>query len=275
MTQSAEASSGYVTGKVRFHQKNGGYCPDSEDCTGSTYQGDDDYDDLRGIPHAKVRLLRSSDNSVIGSDWSAWDGSYSITWSSGGGSSDVTAKIQVRYKHKDGRFHYHEVGNEPHTTLSTTGSDVTLNHGTTSSNPQTLNWYWGTSSSPNPVANSYWAAWKVWNRLEESNRMLSYFTDVEINAFDTAGIANCPTSCARGWFRDQTTANGRPAWAAMKLTVVLDGASSTPYAPLTRTMHELGHLPTSFRGRTRGFVARRATRAAAGTRRVLRTARRR
>ena len=39
----------------------------------------------------------------------------------------------------------------------------------------------------------------------------------------------------------------------MKLTVVLDGNAATPYAPLARTMHELGHIADFVSGPNQGF----------------------
>ena len=116
----------------------------------------------------------------------------------------------MRFTHKDGRFHMMGVGTPPHAILSaTTNGTVLLTHGTTQSSPQPVGATFGSSSSPNQPAQAYWAAWKLWNtRLKTSNRMLSYFTDVEILAYDTSSITMCPSSCANGWFRNMSTGRG-------------------------------------------------------------------
>lgn len=130
----AVASSGHVSGTVYFHQANGGYCPSSEACTGSTYF-ESSYDELVGIPEALIEVIRASDNAVLGSSETDAGGQYSIEWSSGGGSSDVDGKIRVRYRHKDARFWFHTVQNTPHSVLNTVSSTITLAHGTTFGSP--------------------------------------------------------------------------------------------------------------------------------------------
>jgi hypothetical protein len=236
------ASSGNIHGTLYFHNKNGNFCPTGEDCTGTKYP-ESLYDVLVPIPEAEVQILRASDDAVIGSGETDANGEYSIWWGSGSGTSAVTGKIRVRYRHADGRFFFHTLST-PHVEYAHRSGNITLPHG------QFLqqSWFWGTSASPSAVANAYWAAWKLWNgSLKSSSRMQAYFTDVDILAFEslTSPVTDAPcnaTSCARGWYRDESAASGRPWWAEQKLTVVLDGLPSTPFAPQERTMHELGHI---------------------------------
>ncbi|GEM_PF-2668966 len=157
----------------------------------------------------------------------------------------------------DNRFYVHTASNLPHTQYTSTTGTFTATHGTTSGSPQNLGgWIWGTSGAPNAPANVYWAAWMEWqNALKNSNRMVTYFQNVDIMAFDTNGnLSDCDTSCARGWFRNMTTATGTPAWAHEQTpTVVLDDGTATPYAPQARVNHELGHIADFLSGPNQGL----------------------
>lgn len=233
-------SYGTTAGKVRFRQRNGGFCPSTADCTGALYR-QTDFNTLMGIPEARVELLRS-DGAVIGSGVSDGAGNYSISWVSYGPQppGTVLGKLRVRYEHKDGRFRFRTTSDQQATS---TGGLVLLTHGTSVSNPQSLWWYWGTSSSPNPFANAYWAAWMLWDkRLKYSNRMLARFDNLDIYGFDSTApcngnsCASCGTSCARGYYE----LGGNPAWANARMTVVLD--ANAAYNPQERVMHEMGHI---------------------------------
>lgn len=80
--------------------------------------------------------------------------------------------------------------------------------------------------------------------------MLTYFTDVDILAFDTQGTT-CSTSCARGWFKNM---GNPPSYAEQKLTVILDGSAATPFSPQERTMHELGHIADWLSAPNQGII---------------------
>ena len=235
----APSSYGWVGGRVRFHNRNGGYCPTGQDCTGARYP-QSKYNVLLGIPEARVQMVRN-DGVVLGSGVTDADGNYVMYWYSYGSiPGTVQARIRVTYEQKDARFRFRTTSD---TAAQSSSSLIALVHGTGPVTPQPIHWYWGTAASPNPFANAYWAAWSLWNnRLRYSNRMLSRFTDIDIYGFsDTApcngaSCANCGTSCARGYYE----LGGNPSWANGRMTVVLD--QDAAYNPQERVMHELGHI---------------------------------
>lgn len=236
----AQASSGYLKGTLRFHQKNGNYCPTGSDCTDSRYPSTA-WNQQVGIPEAKIRLEKA-DGTLIAITHTDAAGNYALPWSSGTGSANVSAQIVLLYWHKDNAFQFRTVaysGSKAQYFSKTTA--FTLTHGTTSSQPQTHDWRWGTSAAPGGIANSYWAAYMAHRYVL---RDLSRFTNVDVMAFDTAGLtgAECSNSCALGYPVNVTASGARPPWADQRLTVVLDGDASTPYWPVERTTHELGHI---------------------------------
>lgn len=234
----AMASSGVLSGTLRFWNKNGNYCPDSQPCTGALYT-EGSYDTLVGIPEAKLQIRRASDDAVIGSTTLSSSGAYTVSWSSAG-SGDVTAYLRVIYEHKDGVFRMKTTGGSTYANLS---ADLTLTNGTSAGSPQSIWWNWGSSGSPITYANAYWAGWKTYQRLKTSTRMVNNFTDINVYGFSDsapcsgASCANCDTSCARGYFEN---AGANAAWADQKMTVVLD--ANAAYSPAERMMHELGHI---------------------------------
>jgi hypothetical protein len=235
---SAEAASGFADGRIRFFNRNGGFCPAAQNCTGATYL-QSSYNTYLGIPEAKVRLVRSSDGVTIGSGVTDANGNYVMSWSSPG-AGNISAQIRVIFEQKDTRFRFRTTGDAAATAISFA---FMLNNGTTSNSPQNVSWDWGTAGSPNAFANAYWAAWKLWNhRLKTSNRMLAGFDDLDIYGFsDTApcsggDCADCGTSCASGFFE----LGGGPAWANANKTIVLDADAA--FNPQERVMHEMGHI---------------------------------
>lgn len=237
-TVNAEAASGFAEGRVRFFNRNGGFCPAGEDCSGATYL-QSSYNTYLGIPEAKVRLIRTSDGATIGSGVTDASGNYVMSWASPG-AGNVTAQIRVFFEQKDDRFRFRTTTDTAANALS---FSFVLTNGTTSNAAQTINWDWGTAGAPNPFANAYWAAWKLWNhRLKTSNRMLAGFDDLDIYGFsDTApcnggDCADCGTSCARGYYE----LGGNPAWANANKTIVLD--ANAAFNPQERIMHEMGHV---------------------------------
>ncbi len=96
----------------------------------------------------------------------------------------------------------------------------------------------GGPGAPNAYLNVYDGARRMWTHsLSYSNRMLTYFTNVEIRAFGTE--TGCTTSCAQG---------------STKL-IKLDPGSA--YTPQARVLHEMGHIASylSNRDQERRVVA--------------------
>lgn len=240
------ASSGCVSGTLRFHNKNGGYCPASEPCTGANYK-QSAFDVLLPIPEAMVLVQRASDGVVIGSSTTDAAGAYTNCWSSPGG-GNIVGYISVLYTHRNSRFFVHLYGNTPHTPVGNSTSNQTLVNGTTPGAPQALSWSWGTSASPISGANIYWAAWKAWDlALQNSTRMQAYFTNVDILVFSNT----CSTSCSRPWFLNMASP---PAYAEQKPTIIIDQSAGTPYNPQERIMHEMGHIADFVAGPNQGIL---------------------
>jgi len=231
---------GTVEGRVRFRNRNGGFCPNTADCTGALYP-QSDYNTLMGIPEVRIELVRI-DGAILGAGVTDKSGNYQISWYSYGPypAGSVQARLRVTYEHKDGRFRFRTTSDQP---ARSSSSAQLMTHGTSVNNPQSIWWYWGTPASPNSFANAYWAAWMLWDkRLRFSNRMLSRFTDLDIYGFDSnapcngASCASCGSSCARGYYE----LGGNPAWANARMTVVLD--ANAAFSPQERVMHEMGHI---------------------------------
>ncbi|UQA56925.1 hypothetical protein [Polyangium aurulentum] len=234
----AMASSGVLTGTLYFWNKNGNYCPSTETCTGANYK-ESKYDTIVGIPEAKLQVIRASDNVVIGTTTLTTTGGYTVSWSSAG-TGNVTAYLRLIYEHKDGVFRMKTTSGSVYANLS---ANFTLTNATTAGSPQSFSWQWGTSASPITYANAYWAGWMTYQLLDNSNRMVNNFTDVDVYGFDNSApcsgtsCADCGTSCARGQYEN---AGANPAWAQQKKTVVLD--ANAAYKPAERMMHEFGHI---------------------------------
>jgi hypothetical protein len=208
------AASGTITGKMQFYQNQGNYCPTSRSCTGAKYL-ESAYHTNQPLAHGKLRIQRKSDGAVLGQGTTAADGSFTISWADPAATSNVDAQIVFRGEHKDGRFQIKTTENG----YWVWWSNVTLvKGGTTAAGSRT----WGNAASPHALSNLYDGAYKMWaNSLSQSNRMNSFFTDVDIVAFDSV----CPTSCANG--------------PANRITI---DSSTSAYRPQGRILHEMGHI---------------------------------
>lgn len=208
------ASSGTATGTIQFYQNQGNFCPTTRNCTGAKYP-QSQYNTSRPIKNVKVYLRRQSDNVVIGQGTTDNSGNFSISWSDPAGSGNVLAQLIWRGEQKDGRFRIAGSAGE----FWIWWSNKTLtNGGNTSIGALT----WGNSSSPHALSNLYDGAHTMWaNSLAQSNRMNSFFTGVQVRAWDSA---TCPTSCADG-------PNNR---------IIMDDNSA--YSPQGRILHEMGHI---------------------------------
>lgn len=242
----ATASSGYLRGTLRFHQKNGGYCATGATCTGARYP-QTNWDVQVGIPEAIVRLEKT-DGSLIAATVTDSAGNYALAWSldtngpsAGLGTADVSASLELVYYHKDGAYQYRSFSMTGSHTQYVSTTPVTLENGKTQATPQTFHKVWGTSANPGQIANSYWAAYMVYAYVLDD---LARFTNVDIQAFEPTGPATpqCKSSCAYGYPVNVSDPAGRLPFQDQRLTVVLDGNPATAYQPLDRTMHELGHI---------------------------------
>jgi hypothetical protein len=214
--QVAYATSGYITGRVRFYNANGQFCPAGRaPCNGAFYT----YNDLgyTGVPEITLTLHDENHND-IGTTTTDTDGFFFIHWIS---SSGATNGHFVWYAaHAGQRFHLDDASGNP---LQFQSNPNSLVDGTTIASPQQWgNINYGTSASPRPNLNVYWSAWMMWSSLYYSGYMRSRFSDVEIR-FNSS---QCATSCAEGW-------NNR---------IYLDTNANTPYSPIARVMHEMGHI---------------------------------
>ncbi len=162
------------------------------------------------------------------------------------------------YKHKDSRFAFRQLSSGAPSQLINDTSSVVLYHGGNT----VSTWNFGSSGAPHTLMNLYWAAWKMWNKLKLSGRMTTYFTNVDLLAFEKTAApyyttTNCATSsCALAAMKNLTaiTSPQRPAYANQVPTIILDGNAATPYSPQTRVMHEMGHIADFLSGPNAGLV---------------------
>ena len=245
----AEASHGTLSGHMYFHNRNGGYCPNSEPCVGASYE-EDDWNTAIGILGAMIEIRRSTTNTTIASGTLDASGFYHLGWSYGGGTSGMNAKIRIYFRQKDGRFQFHTLGSS-HSQLTAYSPTFTLQHGTAEFQPQVYSYVFGSASSPNAVANAYWGTWWRWDkRLRYSGRMLAYLDDVDILAFDTGRVACSGSSCARGYYERMSSP---PSWAEKMKTIVLGDGDYVPYSYESH-MHEMGHIADYVSGPNQGLI---------------------
>lgn len=214
----AFAASGYVSGTLKFWNKQGNYCPNTRNCTGATYP-QSQYDNAQPVKEVQVQVL---DNTwaVLGEGTSDTSGNFKIYWYRS--TLPPSGMILWKARQKDSRWQI--------VSASTGGIYVnwtgtfTLINGTTYSNPQNVGTFvWGSSASPNHVANLYDGAWRQWNyALSGSGHLSANMTNVTIRAFDNT---TCPSSCSRGWFND-----------------ILIDSPQAALTPQGRIMHEMGHF---------------------------------
>jgi len=216
----ASASSGTVSGGLGFFQNQGNFCPTTRVCTGAKYL-QSQYNTTQPIANVKVYVERASDGATLGQGTTDASGNFSLAWTDSSTSGAVAVQITWYGEQKDGRFR-----------LATTAggrwrmwwSNTLAASGTTFVGTGV----WGSSGSPHALSNLYDGAQKMWaNALSQSNRMNSYFTGVQLQAFDATA---CPTSCANG----------------PNNIITIDSAGSA-YTPQGRAMHEMGHI-ASYRG---------------------------
>ncbi len=209
------ASSGTVSGRLMFYQNQGNFCPSSRDCSGTVYP-QSQFNTNTGVAHVKV-YVRDPSDAIKGQGTTDANGNFTVSWTHLGAGAPPQMRVTWSAEHKDGRFTIRaESGGlwNMWTYLFTVTPSSNTNIGTKT---------WGSAGSPHRIANVYDGAKRMWyDSLTYSGRMVSYFTNVDVRAFDTAGT--CPTSCARG--------------AAKQ--ILLDPNSA--YSPQARIMHEMGHI---------------------------------
>ncbi|MBS2020881.1 MAG: hypothetical protein JST92_00600 [Deltaproteobacteria bacterium] len=202
-----------MTGTIQYYNNQGNFCPTTRDCSG-TYYPQSEFHAYVPVRDTRVYIRRDSDSAIIGQGSTNAGGQFTISWSIPGGTGDVQANLIWVGEHKDGRFAIRASDGSQY--IFWTMPFTLHSHGTDSVGALS----WGTENSPNPIANVYDGAWRTWRQFSLSNRLVTYFTGVEIRY----PSSDCPTSCTSG---------------SDKL-VKLDPDSA--YAPQARVMHELGHV---------------------------------
>lgn len=233
----ALGESGYVSGTLKHFNKMGNYCPSYRDCTGAKYPHTQ-YNTALPVKNAKVTLNvvfnQGSGETVIpiGSGSTDSTGYYKFYWyinPSNWTNYTTNGMFQLRWNpaHKDNRF---TIKNSSGATWFFWGAVSSLTSGTTSSSPQSLGTkQWGSSNSPNALTNLYEGAERMWENLSTSSRMNTYFTGVDIIAWDNSV---CSSSCAYGDLKK----------------IIIDSEDSA-YKPQGRVMHEMGHIASHLASR--------------------------
>jgi hypothetical protein len=185
----AEASSGTVGGRLMHFQNQGNFCPTSRDCTGAKYV-QSQYRTYMPVAEVKVYIHRSTDNAIIGQGSTDGNGYFNISWYDPSQSGNVSANYDWRGEHKDNRFF---IRDQPSGQLWSFWTwPVTLTNG---GHTNFGSAYWGSADAPHQVTNLYDGAATMWrNSLGQTNRMWSYFTNVEIRS-------NSDNSYAEPWFK--------------------------------------------------------------------------
>ncbi len=236
----ARASSGYVSGTVRFTQMQGNYCPTGRDCTGARYL-ESAFEQPAALRNIQVLIVDASDTSTVwGQGVSSSSGYFNIAWNNGSAGT-LAAKIQIKYRHQDTRFEIRSFTSNG--IYFGTTATFTLANGTTSGSPQASGTYtWGSAASPSYLSNLYDGARRMWtDSLTSSGLMGSKFTNIQIKAWSCADGKDspgceCATSCASG-------------------STVKIGTATMALLPQSRIMHELGHIVSSLASeRAGGFT---------------------
>lgn len=222
----ADAFEGVVRGRIQFYNNQGNYCPSFRDCTDARYH-QSEYNRVQPIRSAKVYVVDSGGNR-IGQGSTTGSGRFTIRWSSS--SAAPRAHIEWYGEHRDGRYAIRTSRGGRYVMWT---ANRTLIRNTTSSRPQELgNFVWGSASNPHSLANLYDGAWRMWTwSLSQSRRMRTYFTDVQVRAFDPVA---CPTSCANG------------------KRIIIDSVGST-FSPQARIFHEMGHVASELSSPGRSY----------------------
>lgn len=217
----AALCSGQATVKLRFFNHQGNFCPTISDPTrdcSSTQYDESEFDVNENIANTKIYLVRTGTTSVIGSAVTDASGSATITWVDPICFGSMSATVNWRFEQADDRF---AVKDDTGATWSAGFGPFTLNNG---GNQNLGTWTRGNPTTPDPLSNVYGGASRMWDfALVDSARMRSFFTNVDILAFDTGSV--CPTSCASG------------------KTVLLD--PDAEFRPQARIMHEMGHVAST------------------------------
>jgi hypothetical protein len=221
---------GVVRGQLLFFNAQGNFCASGSDCTGSKYPQSE-----FGVPMPirDARVFVRVAGSVIGQGVTDASGNFAMAWQTESKpTTSIRAELFWQPTQKDGRFSIITDQGYP---WELSAGTVTLLASSSVGSPQNLGAFqWGTTlRDANPIANVYDGAWRTWEAFRVSNRMLTYFTNIRVQAFDARG--ECPTSCAIG---------------AEKL-VILDPNSS--FSPQARIMHELGHIASYLASRDQSF----------------------
>jgi hypothetical protein len=221
-------SSGTVVGRLQFWNKRGLFCPNTADCSGSLYP-QYQFDTMLPLRETRVLVRRASDNSIIGSGTTDSNGNFTVSWSTPGTVSGVNAYLVWNAAHKDGRFMLTDPSGVRYNLR--TGNIAWLQSGVTTNIPWSVT-SWGSSAAPNDIANLYDGAWRSWQALRQSNRMLAYFTGLDIRAFTVP--SSCNTSCAVG--------------AENRVYIV---APNRAYS--STVLHEMGHIASYKSSRDQNF----------------------
>lgn len=224
--------SGTATFKVRFFQNQGNFCPTisdpTRDCSSTQY--DESMFGVNQVVSGTKAYLFKTGGAAIGSGITDANGDVTMTWIDFSCSSgSISAVMNWRFQHGDDRFAVKDITGA---TWSSSSSPVTLTNGAT----QNLGTFTkGSSATPDPLANVYDGASRMWEfALNDSAHMRSYFTGLDILAFEPSVGATCPTSCAIG-----------------TSTVRLDAAAE--FKPQARIMHEMGHIASQWAHPSQNF----------------------
>ena len=210
----AAASIGVVSGRLMFYNNQGNYCAsDGRSCSGARYPASQ-FNVNMPIRDVKV-YVRNNTDQIIGQGITDSNGNFKVSWWSPG-SGNIVGNVTWHGEQKDGRFAIR---------TSSGGTWVFWTYKKTLRNNATTNFgtqVWGSNKGPNSLANLYDGAIRMWrDALNYSNRMRTYFTNVQIRAYSSS----CPTSCANG--EDKR--------------IIIDSSTSA-YRPQARVMHEMGHI---------------------------------
>jgi hypothetical protein len=218
VTGTAFAESGVVTGRARFWQANGEYCPveTGRSCTGARYN-QANFNQLGDVANVEV-FVENDTVGRIGSGSTDSAGNYSVSWSySGTVPNKDKTKLWWRLVHKDGHFKVHSTSGQ-YTPYSYT---FTLKTGTTAIGSRS--WGGNSLSTADGYINAYWALETAWRYAVGTVGVVhSRLNNLEVRGFADSIWQSCPTGC-------YLPGNNR-------IQLPLDG-SFTP----TKAMHELGH----------------------------------
>lgn len=217
---SALAASGTVTGQFFYFENEGNFCPTNRNCTGAKYV-QSQFNTSMPVADTKVFVKRASDGVVIGQGSTNASGTFTVSWSTGffDFSQTVSATFTWIAEHKDMRFYVRHADGSQRNFFTWA---VNITNG---ANTNVGGFTWGWSGNPDPYANLYGGAWRMWAlSLGQSNRMVSYFSNVQILG--------------------ETDPSGGNHADVFGNKVFISPAGS--YAPQSTIMHEMGHI-ASFR----------------------------